>query len=203
MSLNKKTVTAGVLIFLAVFAVIIINSGLLGLWSKGIASIANNISEYTTSSGEPLQGEYSVTIDLSDLEGNIGKVLYSDKTHKIYVSWLDNTQGKGPGEYRILFRSQGEYSLKGASLISGIQHATVDDNAFTQILTAKMTAQYKGKTYTSREFSTSGLNYKDGDEFGFYIFPQEAYEQKEVTFNETGEVVLTISNLYSNVWNRN
>ncbi|OPX42422.1 hypothetical protein CLHUN_37190 [Ruminiclostridium hungatei] len=202
MRITKKTVAAGAVLFLAVLAVLIINSGLLGLWSKGIACIANNTDEYGTSAGGAFQGEYSVTIDLSNLEGNTGKVLYSDKTHKIYVSWLDNNQGNAPGEYRILFKSEGEYSLKGASLISGIQHATVDDNSFTQILTAKMTARYRGKTYASREFSTSGLNYKDGDEFGFYIFPQEAYQQKEVAFNETGKVVLTISNLYENVWNR-
>ena len=50
----------------------------------------------------------------------------------------------------------------------------------------------------------SGLNfnYKDGDDFSFYVFPAEAYEKGEVTLDEVGVVELTITDLYQNTWRK-
>ncbi|RUS45960.1 hypothetical protein [Cohnella sp. AR92] len=184
---------------LAIALAAIWSSGLAGIWTEGMASIANKTTEYQAN-GELVEGEYSVTIDLSNLSGNIGKELYNDGVHRIYVSWIDNTGNYGTGGYRIGFRSSGRYSIKGATLVSGIEHRTIDDHTFTMNMSAKMTAEYKGKRYACSEFSTGGLNYKDGDEFGFYLFPSSAYESNEVSLNETGIVKLTVTNLYKNVW---
>jgi hypothetical protein len=52
---------------------------------------------------------------------------------------------------------------------------------------AKMTAEYKNEIYTSSVFGVSGLNYKDGNDFSFYFFPNESYEEKEISLNETAE----------------
>lgn len=161
-------------------------SGLIGLWTGGMAYIANNTKEFTDENGHVVQGEYTIAIDLSNLESNIGKELYNDGTHRIYVSWIDNTGNINSGEYIIGFRSSGHYSLTGASLISGGHHATVNGNSFTTNMTAKMTAQYNSKNYTSSVSGVSGLNYKDGDDFSFYIFPTESYEIQEISLNETG-----------------
>ncbi|MCD9025047.1 hypothetical protein [Cohnella silvisoli] len=175
-------------------------TGFIGLWNEGIAYVANNTKKFTTQEGHILQGKYSISIDLSDLESNIGKVLYNDGTYKIYVSWIDNTGSINSGGYRIGFRSRGQYSLAGASLISGGQHATINGNTFTTNMIAKMTAEYKNEIYTSSVSGVSGLNYKDGDDFSFYIFPNDSYEKKEISLNETGIVNLTVTDLYKNIW---
>jgi hypothetical protein len=177
-------------------------SGLIGLWTGGMACIANNTKEFTDRNGHVVQGEYTIAIDLSNLESNIGKELYNDGTHRIYVSWVDNTGNINSGGYSIGFRSSGHYSLTGASLISGGHHATVNGNSFTTNMTAKMTAQYNSKNYTSSVSVVSELNYKDGDDFAFYIFPTESYEMQEISLNETGIVHLTVTELFKNIWSK-
>ncbi|UVI29327.1 hypothetical protein [Paenibacillus spongiae] len=187
---------------IAVIVVVLWQIGLIGLWTEGMAYIANNTKEFTDTKGHIVQGEYSIPIDLSDLESNIGKELYNDGAYRIYVSWIDHTGSINSGGYQIGFRSSGSYSLSNASLISGAHHATVNGNSFTTSMSARMTASYNGKHYTSSVSGLSGLNYKDGDYFSFYIFPSESYENQEISLNETGIVLLTVSDLYKNVWSK-
>ena len=136
------------------------------------------------------------------MESNIGKELYNDGESKIYVSWIDNTGSSNSGGYRIGFRSCGIYSLNGATLVSGVCHENVDNNSFRTYMSAKMTAKYKDNIYNSSVLGTSGLNYKDGDEFAFYIFPSEAYDKEDVSLDEDGIVKLSIKNLYKNIWTK-
>lgn len=194
--------------FISVSAIVILlsilwSSGLMGLWTNGISVIANNTKLFTDASGHVIQGNYSVSITLSNLESNLGKDLYNDGVHRIYVSHVDNTGSVSSGGYRVGFRACGQYSLKGATLISGVHHATVNSNAFTFSMSAKMTAEYNGQIYNCSELGTSGLNYKDGDDFAFYVFPTEAYEKNEVSLDEKGIVRLTVTNLYENIWSKN
>jgi hypothetical protein len=177
-------------------------TGLLGLWTSGMAYIADNTKDFTDTNGYVMQGEYEVSINLDDLLSNDGKELYNDGRRRIYVSLVNNTGNSNTGGYSIVFKSCGEYSLSGASLVSGIHHKTVGENSFTMDMSAKMTAQYKGKVYDSGVFGTSGLNHKDGDEFAFYIFPTEAYQNGEITLDEKEIVYLTVTSLYYNVWTK-
>jgi hypothetical protein len=186
-----------VVIFLVIWRI-----GLIGLWTEGLAYIVNNTAEFTDREGHIVHGEYSIPIDLSNLESNIGKELYNDGTYRIYVSWIDNTGSINTGGYRIGFRSSGQYSLTEASLISGGHHATVDGNSFTTTMISKMKAEYNSKNYTSSVFGVSGLNYKDGDDFAFYIFPNDTYEKQEISLNESGIVQLTVTGLYKNIWSK-
>ena len=187
---------------IAIIVLILWVTGLIGIWTHGMSYIANNTKDFTDTKGHILEGEYSISIDLSNLESNIGKDLYNDGTHRIYVSRIDNTGSVNTGGYRIGFRSDGIYSLNSASLISGVHHATVNGNSFTIEMSAKMMAKYNEKVYNCSEFGTSGLNYKNGDDFAFYIFHNEAYEKGEVSLNETGVVELTVSELYKNIWSK-
>lgn len=177
-------------------------TGLIGIWTEGMSNIADNTKEFTDTQSHIVEGEYSISIDLSNMENSIGKDLYNDGNHRIYVFWIDNTGSVRSGGFRIGFRSSGNYSLTNASLISGVHHATVNGNSFTNEMSAKMTVKYNGKVYNSSECGISGLNYKDGDDFCFYIFPTEAYEMEEITLDETGIVELTVKDLYKNIWSR-
>ncbi len=201
----RKKVNKISIILVAIIAVIFAAlwfTGIIGLWIHGMAYIADNTKTFTDTEGYVVQGEYSISINLDDLQSNLGKELYNDGSSKIYVSFIDNTGSTNTGGYEIGFRSSGEYSLSQATLVSGIHHKTVDESSFTMDMSAKMTAKYNGKIYISKEYGTSGLNYKDGDDFSFYIFPIEAYEKGEISLQEKGTVQLTVTNLYKNMWTK-
>jgi len=136
------------------------------------------------------------------LQSNLGKDLYNDGVHRIYVSNIDNTGDINSGGYRIGFRASGHYSLTKATLISGGHLVTLGNNSWTETMSAKMTAEYNGKTYTCPQEGVSGLIYKDGDEFSFYIFPTEACKKNEISLSEKGIVHLTVTNLYENIWSK-
>ena len=200
MEIKLKRLAIALIIIIAAIIATLFFTGYLTLWTKGIAALANNTEAFTDKNGKVIPGEYSVSIDLADLQSNVGKVLYNEGGYRIYVSFIDNTEAIRSGGYRIGFRACGQYSLTNASLISGVRHSTVGHKQFTYDMSAKMEASYKGKVYNCGEFGTSGLNYRDGDDFSFYIFPGEAYDSKEVSLNEKGTVKLTVTNLYKNVW---
>jgi len=69
-------------------------------------------------------------------------------------------------------------------------------------MSAKMKATYNNKNYNSSVYGHSGLNYKDGDDFSFYIFPSEAYNNQEISLNETGVVQLTVTGLFNTIWSK-
>jgi len=64
-----------------------------------MASIANNTRDFTDSNGHTVDEQYTVSIDLTDLDSNIGKELYSDGIHSIYVSGVDHTGQIDSGGY--------------------------------------------------------------------------------------------------------
>lgn len=196
---NKKSMM--ILIFISMVISILWMTGVIGLWLNGMAYVGYNTKKFNDIEGYLIPDEYSISINLNNLKSNIGKELYNDGENKIYVSWIDNTGSSNTGGYRIGFRSTGKYSINGATLVSGARHETVD-NSFTTYMSAKMAARYKNKVYNSNEFGTSGLNYKDGDEFAFYIFPSEAYDNGEISLQESGIAELSIKNLYKNIWTK-
>lgn len=54
---------------------------------------------FTDSNGHTVDEQYTVSIDLTDLDSNIGKELYSDGIHSIYVSGVDQTGQIDSGGY--------------------------------------------------------------------------------------------------------
>ncbi len=190
-----STVLVAVLVFLWL-------SGRLLFWTKGIEYVADVPGGFINHKGHIISGESSVSINLSNLESNIGKEVYNDGEHKIYVSWIRNTGDINKGGYEIFFRSSGKYSFSKATLISGIQHTIQNETSMTDLMSAKMLATYKGKTYHCEDAVFGSLSFRDGDEFSFYIFPIESYESNEVSLNEKGIVYLTMTNLYKNSWSK-
>ncbi|MDR6550125.1 hypothetical protein [Paenibacillus qinlingensis] len=195
MRVKKLIYMTALLMVTFVSIVVLWATGLMGLWTEGIAFIANNTTEFTSRNSQVIDGKYVLQVDLSDLESNIGKVIYKDNEHKIYVSWL---QSRRVGEYDLGFRSIGTYSLSGASLISGIHHETINDHAFTYSMSAKMTVKYEDKTYHATESGQCGLNFKDGDCFSFNIYLST--EPKGEPIKDAGIVEVMITDLYKNIW---
>lgn len=170
-------------------------SGLFGLWINGISYISNNVEGYFNNAHQ-VDGEFVVEIDLSDFGDNEGKTLYDDGENQIYVSrvFVHNKS-----DYQVSFRSSGNYSLSGATLVSGIEHA-YSKNGFTSLFHAEAKATYRGKTFALSPSGSSGLNYRDGDEFGFYLFPSG--NEIDIDLVEESIVEVTITNLHVNLWAR-
>lgn len=162
------------------------------LWMKGISHVAND--EGYRNAAHPVKGEYSVELDLSDLGSNEGKVLYDDGENQIYVS---NVIVNNESDYEVYFRSSGTFSLGGATLVSGTEYVR-ENNSFTDNFQAKAQAKYKGETYQLHYSGYSGLNYRDGDEFGFYL---SRPDEEIIVDSEVDPIIeVTISNLYINYW---
>jgi len=180
-----------------VVIVVLWSTGLFGLWTDGMAHIAYNTKDFTDQSGHLIEGDYSVEVDLSNFESNIGREIYSDGDHRIYLLWLQQTQDGG---YDVEFRSSGQYSLSKATLVSGLKHETISNHSFTTSTSAKMTAEYKGKIYEGKSTGQCGLNYKDGDCFLFTFFLKDQSNEEPIV--DTGMVKLTITDLYKNIWSK-
>ena len=176
-------------------------SGLLGTWPTGMPFIVGDTDKYHVEKGHTVKGTYSLTVDLTNLESNLGKDLYNDGTHRIYVTHIQTSDHVGV--YDIIFRSTGPYSLSGASLVSGIHHAMIRDHEFTSDMSAKMSTEIDGKTYENYPLGTSGINFRDGDEFGFYIGPTDVLETDDKILEEKESMKITVSNLYQNIWSKN
>ena len=148
----------------------------------------------TVTNAQPVDGEYVIQIDLSDFNNNEGKILFDDGENQIYISrvFVHNNS-----DYQVNLRSSGNYSLRSATLVSGIEHAYTD-NAFTTIFHAEAKATYRGDTFALSRSSSSGLNYRDGDEFGFYLFPTD--NEIDIDIEKESIIELTITNLHVNIW---
>lgn len=193
--MKKTHFFKGLLIGIAIIIFILWISGWLNLWINGISVIANDVEDYRTHS-YPVDGEYTVKIDLSDFDSNEGKVLYDDGENQIYV---EKVLFHDKSEYGISFRSSGTYSLRDATLVSGIEHVRTE-NGFTSFNHVNATATYREDSFKISPSGSSGLNYRDGDSFGFYLFPHD----KEVDFDIEKDAIIEVklSNLYMNKWEK-
>lgn len=169
-------------------------SGWLNLWINGIGVIADDVEGYQLHS-YPVDGEYSLKLDLSDFESNEGKVLYDDGENRIYVNkvWVNDNL-----DYQVSFRSSGTYNLRSATLVSGNEHERVE-NGFTYDNQVDATATYQGSTFKIYSTGSSGLNYKDGDSFGFYLFP---HKEVELDIEKESIIEVKLSNLHMHNWKK-
>ena len=83
---------------------------------NGISYIADQTEEYYKIT-EPVEGEYTVELDLNDLENNEGKILYDDGDSQISVMKVVEQEEMG---YEVVFRSHAKELPDGAVLVSGI-----------------------------------------------------------------------------------
>ncbi|MER2010415.1 MAG: hypothetical protein ABS939_23545 [Psychrobacillus sp.] len=192
---RKQLLLKAMLIGFPIMVCLLWFTGAINLWFYGMGDIANNVKDYYLEL-EPIDGTYSVSIDLSDPESNEGKVLFDDGEHQIYVSDVITLN---EANYEVFFRTSGKYNLHGATLVSGIEHKRVQGGySFDFLATARAT--YRGSNFKIYESGTSGINYKDGDSFGLYIIPHDT--EVNVNISEDPIIEITLSNLIMHKWGR-
>jgi hypothetical protein len=162
------------------------------LRTQGINYYTNVIANYHNNA-HPIKGEYTIELDLNNLENNKGKVLFDDGENQIFVSKVIAHNTK---KYEFFFRSSGSSSLGGATIVSGVEHKHNNDGLISKFQ-ARAQTTYRGATYKLSPSEYSGLNYSDGDEFGFYLeLPYEIVPY----IKEEGRVEVAVTNLYINLW---
>lgn len=192
---RERLLLKTILIGLPIVVFLLWITGSINLWFYGIGDIADNVKDYYLEL-EPLDGEYSVMIDLSDPKSNKGKFLYNDSVHQIYVS---DVIVKNEANYEVYFRTSGKYDLHGATLVSGTEHKRLQ-GGFTHNFLASAKATYRGHTFIIYESGTSGINYKDGDYFGLYLIPHDTGVTIDISENPI--IKVTLSNLIMHKWGR-
>ncbi len=192
---RKRLLLKAMLIGLPIVVCLLWITGSINLWFYGMGDIADNVKDYYLEL-EPIDGTYSVLIDLSDPESNEGKVLFDDGEHQIYVSDVITLN---EANYEVFFRTSGKYNLHGATLVSGIEHKRVQGGfSFDFLATARAT--YRGSNFKIYESGTSGINYKDGDSFGLYLIPHDT--EVNVNISEDPIIEITLTNLIMHKWGR-
>lgn len=162
------------------------------LQTKGIDYITNNIEDYYHKTF-PREGGYTVEIDLTDLESNEGKVLLEDSENKIYVTKVT----RNGSDYEITFRARGSYDAGGATLVSGLEHARTGEG-FTSHFKADAEVLYDGESYHLSPSDFSGLNYLDGDRFGFHLTPH--HQMKNFDLSDVSVIEVSVTDLQVNIW---
>lgn len=185
-------------LLITVVAIYLSVSGYFGLWARGIAYLAEDLSRYTYSASVDPK-EYTVEIDLSDLKSNAGKIIYKKEECYIEIYQIDN-YGVFAGGYRVFFRSHGRFAHHEGLLVSGVKHNATEERYFTYKTEAALECTYHGKTYICPVQGNSGLNYRDGDMFGFYLFPGDAYGSDGIPEQNAGTATIKISRLIENIW---
>jgi len=184
---------------LLLFGYLFLHSNAYGVWTRGLGYMNNSPDKYELSYHE-IPGEYSLEIDLNDLDNNVGKRIWQDGEQYIEVYLVDEREPKFGGGYRIFFQSHGIYNLQEGTLTTGIKHLRFDLNIGGYDMQAKLSTTYNGKIYDCNVQGMSGINEKDGDTFGFYVFPSKAYREDNVPLENAGIVTVTISNLIEHRW---
>jgi len=162
------------------------------LQTYGINYYANDIENFHNKT-YPIDGEYTIQIDITDVDNNNRKVLFEDGENEIYVS---EVIAHNPKKYELFFRSNGSLSLGGAVIVSGVEHKNYKDGLISK-LQATAKATYKGDTYKLSPSEYSGLTNSGVDEFGFYLeLPDDIASDFE------GMIDVTVTNLYINFWSK-
>lgn len=147
-----------------------VKSGAWGTWREGLAY--QFFSPSYSLSYEKIPGNYTLELDLEDLDSNTGKVLYEGPGRLPHPGGRD---GPGTaGEYRVHFRSHGVYGRRGGVLVSGCQSVPVDKLTWTFDPSAAMSLTVDGRDYPCSLAGMSGLIDRDGNSFSFHLNPRTA-----------------------------
>lgn len=189
---QRWAVIGGVFVMIiAILFIIVLKNGTYGTWRHGLAY--QRVDSNYRITYEEIPGDYSVELDLKDLESNVGKVLYQDDTGcRILVDSMDENR---QGEYRVWFRAYGVYGRAGGALVSGCQTTPVEKTTWTLDMSTSMTATVDGVEYPCTLAGASGLIYQDGNNFGFHLNPRAEDTWEPVSIEGLDQLTVTVSGL--------
>ena len=199
---TSKSFLILLLILLLIFSItliILLAFGAFDFYKDGMAYFCKNTKKYEYRY-EVINESISFSIDLTDLESNMGKKIYTDGNTCIEINQVSLDH---EGNYRVYFRSHGTYSRKGGTLISGIRHKPNPDGTYTTNCQSKLQIKFGNDLFDCKVAGMTGLNYKDGDIFGYLIFSEGFFEENDINdAKKPDKLDLVLSELIKNEWAR-
>ena len=188
-------------ILVAFGAVVLWGNGTIGTFQSGLAFMMQNPAYYINYSKVDSVAE--AEIDLYNMESNAGKIIYDDGVCSLEIKLVRQESGT----YNIFFRTHGKYNSSGGTLISAVKQIRNENGTYSIECVGKMQVIVDDKVYESNNSALGGLNYKDGDVFGFYLFPLDCYENGQFLLDEqikdqNGVVKIQLSHLNKTTWIR-
>ncbi len=138
--------------------------GYIGIWTQGIRYIATDFNNYTYDA-TPLEEDVSFKIDFRRWEEYKNVVIYRSGNVIVELENLDETNGW----YRIFFRSHGIFSREYASLVSWRTYSFDESHTLEWTQTGELYCDYGGESYACHLLGFTNLNFRDGEEFSFYV----------------------------------
>jgi hypothetical protein len=189
-------------ILVVVCVLVLWENGTISTFQNGLAFMMQDSAYHINYSNVDSVAE--AEIDLYNLESNAWKIIYDDGECKIEIKLLRQQEN---GAYNIFFRTHGKYKRSGGTLISSVKQIRNENGTYSYECVGIMQVIVDDKAYEGRNSALSGLNYKDGDEFGFYLFPLDCYENGQFLLdnqikNQNGKVKIQLSHLNKTTWIR-
>lgn len=122
---------------------------------------------------QTIDSEVNFDVDIKNLDSNMHKTIYENDGCTIMIDSII----KKDEEYIIYFSSHGTYNQQQGKLITGIEHKVLSNKKIED----KIYASCFIGDVECQNYSFSGLNFKDGDEFSFIIDAKILESVRKVT----------------------
>ena len=177
-------------------------NGTIGTFQDGLSFMMQD-SAYHISYSD-VDSVVEAEIDLYNPESNAGKNIYDDGKCKIEIELVRQEEN---GAYNIFFRTHGKYNRSGGTLISAVKQIRNENESYSYECVGRMQVIVDGKAYEGKNSGLGCLTEKDGDIFGFYLFPLDCYDNgqfllKNQIKNQNGIVKIQLSHLNEISWTR-
>lgn len=200
--MKKRSILLLGTLFLPFCLLILWENGSISTFQNGLTFMMRDSAYQISYSNEDSVAE--AEIDLYNLESNAGKIIYDDGECKIKIELARQEEN---GTYNVFFRTHGKYTRAGGTLISSLKHIRNENGTYSTECVGTMQVIVEDKVYQGYNSAWSSLHYKDGDEFGFYLFPLECYEYGEFLLDDqiksqNGKVKIQLTHLNKTTWTR-
>lgn len=122
---------------------------------------------------QTIDSDVNFDINIQNLDSNIHKIIYENDGCTIMIDSII----KKDEEYIIYFSSHGTYNQQLGKLITGVEHNVLSNKKIED----KIHASCFIGNIECQNYSFSGINFKDGDEFSFIIDAKVLENEKKVT----------------------
>lgn len=208
-------------------------NGTIGVYKDGLKFLMKD-NKYTIQY-ESVNTSAEIEVDLNNIESNIGKLIYDDGKCTIEIerivkenNGIYNVFFRTHGTYKsqggtlvTLIRNYAKVHtfpsddlVDYSNTVDGILYEEIinetsskEQTNIADVMVGRMQVILDGTPYACRTSTVGALNYKDGDIFGFTLFPLECYEEgkfllEDEIAEQNGKVTLRLYNLIKTTWSR-
>ena len=186
----------GSIVLVVCFAFCFVERGYWDVLNNGIHGMDHNTDIFGTSRGFR-DGRWSVDIDLSEPESNVGKVLFEEDEYSIVIDEVYQNNE----HYCVGFRSYGKYTMNEGAVYSAL-HWNTDKEGITSTDWISKVYISCGELEWEAALRGYGGHPKEGARFDIYVYPAPAVAEIELPDELPQKVTVTFDELAYQEWYR-